>query len=142
MNSGVKPHKQKVFIAKSTKKQFLLTNSVVITSILRVSGPELHFSSTESINFFGTQSSLGGYNSRLGGGTSSDLRGHDPEILPPPRGAEPELRPSSRLAFRSISYSSIQFIIIIYRANELSRRVSTRDEHFRIVSYSRNIPNS
>ena len=132
MSSGVKPQKQKVFIAKSTKKQFLLTNSGVITSILRVSGPELHFSSTEPINFFRTQSSLGGRNSRLGGARPQNS----------PRGAGPELRPSSRLAFRSISYSSIQFIIIIYRANELSRRVSTRDEHFRIVSYSRIILNS
>ena len=72
MNSGMKPHKQTVLIAKFTNKQFLLTNSRVITSILGVSGLELHFSFTEPLNFFGAQSSLGGHDSRLGG-TSSDL---------------------------------------------------------------------
>ena len=40
------------------KKQFLLTNSGVITSNLGVSGLELHFSGTEP--FYGAQSSLGG----------------------------------------------------------------------------------
>ena len=60
MSSRVKPQKHTVFIAKSSLKQFLLTNSGVITSILGVSGPELHSSSTEPINFFGPQSSLGG----------------------------------------------------------------------------------
>ena len=60
MNSGVKPQKQTVFIAKSMKKQFLLVNSGVITSILGVLGLELHPSSTEPVNFFATQSSLGG----------------------------------------------------------------------------------
>ena len=70
MNSGVKPQKQSVFIAKSTKKQFLLTNSGVITSILGVSGLELHSSSTKPVNFFGAQLSLGGAQfSRGGGGT-------------------------------------------------------------------------
>ena len=48
MKSGVKPLKQTVFVAKSTKKQFLLTNSGVLTSILRVSGLELHSSNTKS----------------------------------------------------------------------------------------------
>ena len=75
MNSGVKPQKKSVFIAKSTKKQFLLTNSGVITSILGVSGLELHSSNTKPVNFFGAQLSLGGgtiltwggHNSRLGG---------------------------------------------------------------------------
>ena len=65
---------------KSAKKQFLLANSGVITSILRVSGLELHFSGTEPVTFFGAQSSLGGHNSCLGG-TSSDLGWHGPEML-------------------------------------------------------------
>ena len=70
MNSGVKPQKQTVFIAKSTNKQFLLTNSGVIASILGVPGLELHSNGTESVNFFWAQSSLGGHNSRLGGSSS------------------------------------------------------------------------
>ena len=52
---------------KTTKKQFLLTNSRAIISILEVSGLDLHFSTIESVSFFGTQSLLGGYNSCLGG---------------------------------------------------------------------------
>ena len=60
MNFGVKPQKQTVIIAKSTKKQFLLTNFGVLPSILGVSGLELHTISTEPVNFFGAQSSLGG----------------------------------------------------------------------------------
>ena len=58
MNSWVQPHKQTIFIAKSTKKQFLLTNSGLINSILGVSGLELHSSRTEPVNFFEAQSSL------------------------------------------------------------------------------------
>ena len=58
MNSLVQPHKQTIFIAKSTKKQFLLTNSGLINSILGVSGLELHSSRTEPVNFFEAQSSL------------------------------------------------------------------------------------
>ena len=60
MNSGAKSQKQTVFIAKSNKKQFLLPNFAVITSILGVSGLELHFSSTKPVTIFGVQSSLGG----------------------------------------------------------------------------------
>ena len=51
-------------------KQFLLTNSGVITSVLGVSGLELHSSGTEpKITFHGAQSSFGRrrHNSRLGG---------------------------------------------------------------------------
>ena len=78
-NFGVKPQKN------LPKKQFLLTNSEVITIILEVSGLEVHSSGTEPVTFFGAQSSLGGHNSRLGGGaqfsfgrggTSSDLGWH------------------------------------------------------------------
>ena len=58
MNSWEQPHKQTIFIAKSTKKQFLLTNSGLINSILGVSGLELHSSKTEPVNCFETQSSL------------------------------------------------------------------------------------
>ena len=60
-------HKQNFFITKSAKKQFLLTNSWVITSILGVSGIELHSSGTDPVTFFGAQSSLGEHDSRLGG---------------------------------------------------------------------------
>ena len=79
MNSGVKPQKQIVFIAKSPKKPFLLTNSGVTSSILGVSGLKLHSSSTKPVNFLGAQSSLevaqfsfGGTSSDLGGGTAPD----------------------------------------------------------------------
>ena len=57
--SRVEPQKKWVFIAKSAKKQFLLTNSGVLTSILRVSVLELHSSGIEPLTFFGGQSSLG-----------------------------------------------------------------------------------
>ena len=59
--------KKKGFYYKSAKKQLLLTNSGVITSILGVSGLELHFSGTEPVTFFGAQFSLGGHKQRLGG---------------------------------------------------------------------------
>ena len=51
--------RKRVFIAKSAKKQFLLTNSGLITKSLGVSGLELHSSSTKPITFFGAQSLLG-----------------------------------------------------------------------------------
>ena len=72
--SGVKPQEKRVFITKSVKKQFLLTNSRVINSISGVSGLVLHFSGTKPVTFLGTQSSLRGHNSRLWG-TSSDWGG-------------------------------------------------------------------
>ena len=61
----LKPQKKGLYY-KICKKQFLLTNSGVITSILGVSGLELHFSGTEPVTFSGTQFSLGGHNSCLG----------------------------------------------------------------------------
>ena len=80
MNHGMEPQKQMVFIAKSTKNQSLLTNSGVITSIVGVSGIELHSSITEPVNFKGgTILAWGGTilvwrgtSSDLGGGTASD----------------------------------------------------------------------
>ena len=80
-NSAVKLQKKRVFITKSAKEQFLLTNSGVITSILGVSGLELHFSGTEPVTFFRAQSSLGGHNFCLGD-TSSDLGGTAPKCPP------------------------------------------------------------
>ena len=72
--SWVELRKKRVFIAKlkkrvlaHKKKGFLLTNSGVTTSILRVYGLELHSSGTEPVTFFGAQSSLRGHNSCLGG---------------------------------------------------------------------------
>ena len=41
------------------QKQFLLTISRALSTILRVSGLDLHSSSPELINFFGAQTSLG-----------------------------------------------------------------------------------
>ena len=52
--------KKKGLITKLAKKQFLLTNSAVPTSILRDSGLEQHSSGTEPVTFFRAQSSLGG----------------------------------------------------------------------------------
>ena len=66
--------KKWVFIIKSAKKHFFLTNS-------RVSDLELRCSHTELVTFFGAQSSLGGHNSCFGG-TSSDLEGHGPGLPP------------------------------------------------------------
>ena len=43
----------------SAKKQFLHTNSEVITNIFGVLGLELHSRGTESLIFFGAQFSLG-----------------------------------------------------------------------------------
>ena len=94
MNSGVKPQKQTVFIGKSTKKQFLLTNSGVITSILEVSGLELYSSSKEPVISLGHNPRWGGHNSLLGGAA--------PECPPPPRGAGPEL-------IRMLAISSSRF---------------------------------
>ena len=81
MNSGVKPQKQTVglFIEKSTKKQFLLTNSGLVTSILKVSGLELHTNRTEPVNFFGAQSSLGRAQFSFGGLQAVILGGTAPE---------------------------------------------------------------
>ena len=58
-NFGGKPQKKGLY-NKICKKQFLLTNSGVITSILGVSGLELHFSRTEPVTFFWVNSRLGG----------------------------------------------------------------------------------
>ena len=53
MDFEVRPQKKTGLIAKSAKKQFLLTNFGVTTSILGVSGLELHSSGTEPVTFFG-----------------------------------------------------------------------------------------
>ena len=78
-----------VFITKSAHKQILLTNSGVITSILGVSGLELHFIGTEPVTFFGGTILAWGHNSCLGG-TCSDLG----------RGTAPECPPWRRACFR------------------------------------------
>ena len=80
MKSGVKPQKQTVFIAKSTKKRFLLTNSGLITSSLGVSGFEMHSSSTEPVNFLGAQSSLRG--AQFSCGAQFSFGRHGPRMLP------------------------------------------------------------
>ena len=81
INFGLKPQKHTVFTAKSTKNSSCSQIFWVITSILAVTGLELHSSCTEPVNFFWAQSTLGGYNSRLGG-TSSTFGGHAPECPP------------------------------------------------------------
>ena len=101
MNYGVKPQKQTVFVAKSTKKHFLLTNSGVITSILGVSGLELLSSSSEPVNFFEAQSSIGGHNSRLGG-HEQWFGGHSPRM--PSRGAGPAWLPLEALPGNDAPY--------------------------------------
>ena len=67
---------------KSAKKQFLLTNSEVITSILGVLGLELHSSGTEPVTFFGAQSSLGGHHILVWGGHKQWFGCHSPGIYP------------------------------------------------------------
>ena len=81
MNSGLKPQKQTVFIAKSTKRQLLLMNSGMTTNILGVSGLELQSSSTKSVNSLGHNPRLGG-TILVWGGTSSDLGDTAPRCLP------------------------------------------------------------
>ena len=58
---------KRVFNARSAKKQFLLTNSWMTTSIFVVSGLELHSSGTEPVNFFGAQFLLEGEQFSFGG---------------------------------------------------------------------------
>ena len=73
---------------KTKQKQFLLTNSRAIISILGVSGLDLLSSSTEPVNFFGAQSSLEG--AQFSFGEHKQLvGGHGPEMRP--RGAGPGL---------------------------------------------------
>ena len=52
--------KKESFLQNLQKKQFLLTNSGVTTSILGVLGLELHSSGTEPVTFFGAKSLPGG----------------------------------------------------------------------------------
>ena len=82
---------------KIPKKQFLLTNSRAVNIYLGVLGLELHSSSTESVNFFGAQFSLGGAQFSFGGHKQS-FGGARPGM--PPRGAGPDsvsLFPGSQL---------------------------------------------
>ena len=68
LNIGyAKFHEIRFESTKITRKQFLLTNSRAISTILRVSGFDLHSSSPEPINFFGAQSSLVGAQLLFGG---------------------------------------------------------------------------
>ena len=91
MNSGVEPQKKGSLLQNlQKKKQFLLPNSGVTTSILKVSGLELHSSGTEPVTFFGAQSSLGGHDSLLGG--------HSPECLP-----------------RGAGFGDVHFLVFTYR---------------------------
>ena len=61
------------------KKQFLPTNSCMTTSILGVSGLELHSSGTNPVNLFGAQSLLGGEQFLFGGAEAVILGGTAPE---------------------------------------------------------------
>ena len=81
-NSGVKPQIKGLY-NEICEKQFLLTNSGVITRFSGVSGIELHSSGTNKpVTFFGAQSSLGYHNSRLGGAQAVIFwKGTAPECL-------------------------------------------------------------
>ena len=72
---------------KIAKKQFLLANSRAVNTNLGVLGLDLHSKLPEPVNFFGTQSSLGGAQFSFAG-TSSHLAGHGPVM--PPCGAGPD----------------------------------------------------
>ena len=76
------------------RKIVLLTNSGMITSILGVSGLELHCSGTEPVTFFGAQSSLGG-TILVCGGTSRDFRGAWPPNVPHDVGPAASLQQST-----------------------------------------------
>ena len=67
-------------------------NTGLMTSILGISGPELHSFGTEAVTFFGAHSSLGRAHFSFGGGTSSDFGVHDPEMLPRSAGPVPMLK--------------------------------------------------
>ena len=79
MKSGVSPY-------KNYEKTVLANEFYGVSTILRVSGLDLHSSNPEPINFFGAQSSLGGHNFRLGGHRQSFGVGTAPEC---PGGAVP-----------------------------------------------------
>ena len=74
--------KKRIFITKSAKKQFLLTNSGVITRILGVSGIELHSRGTEPVTFFGAQSLLGRGAQFSFGGPQAVIWGAQPRNAP------------------------------------------------------------
>ena len=95
---------KRVFIAKCAKKQFLLTNSEVITSVLGVSGLKLHSSGTEPVTFFWTQFSLGRVQF-LFGGAQAVILGARPRNAP--RGAGPESMLISMPRFKSIIFIDI-----------------------------------
>ena len=62
--------------------------------------PEMHSSGTGLLLSFGTQPSLGGYTSCLGG-TNSDLGGHGPEM------------PPWRRAWQGLDYCSLANLVLI-----------------------------
>ena len=64
-----------------------ITKIRVVNTNLRVLGLDLHSSSPEPVNFFGTQFSLGGAQFSFGGRRQS-YRGHGPCM--PPRGVGPD----------------------------------------------------
>ena len=121
MNSWVKPEKQAIFIAESTKKQFLLTNSGVITSILGVAGPELHSCSTEPVNFFGAQFSLGRGGTILVWGAQAVIWGEHGHGMPS-GGAGPVAHAASRVTFHGYfkSTSTKQYT---YKVYDISRQI-------------------
>ena len=64
---GVEPQKKGSLLQNLQKKQFLLKNSGVTTSILRVSGFDLHYSGIERVTSFRVNPRFRGHNSCLGG---------------------------------------------------------------------------
>ena len=70
-----KKKKEKSFLSRNLpkKKRYLAMNTGLMTSILGISGPELHSFGTEAVTFFGAHSLLGRAHFSFGGGTSSDF---------------------------------------------------------------------
>ena len=66
-NKGLRFYEIPCESTKITKRQFLLANSRAVYPNWVVLGLDLHSSTPETVNFFGSQSSLGGHNFHLGG---------------------------------------------------------------------------
>ena len=85
---------------KTTKKQFLLTNSRAISTNLGVLGLDLHSSRPESVNFFGARSLLWGHKQSFGEARPRNA----------PRGTGPALMGTRGWLQRSGS-SSFEFLL-------------------------------
>ena len=94
---------------KTTKKQFLRTNSKAISTNMGVLGLDLYSSSPKRVNFFEAQSRLGAHKQSFGG--------HGPGM--PPRGTEPALM-GTRGWFQRSGSSSFEFLLAESDSVEIS----------------------